>query len=69
MSSPISMLHYETYDCVETLQKHLKIKADQIQCLVSALDLPNSFAFGQAQCPAVNDYPDGVDTMEFLTTL
>ena len=69
LSSPISMLHYETYDCVETLQKHLETKAEQIQCLVSALDLPNSFSLGQAQCPAVKDYADGVDTMEFLTNL
>jgi len=69
LSSPISMLHYETYDSVEALQKHLETKADQIQCVVSALDLPNSFALGQAQCPAVNDYADGVDTMEFLTNL
>ena len=69
LSSPISMLHYETYDSVEALQKHLETKADQIQCVVSALDLPNSFALGQVQCPAVNDYADGVDTMEFLTNL
>ena len=69
LSSPISMLHYETYDCVETLQKHLATKTDQIQCLVSTLNLPNSFDLGQAQSPAVNDYADGVDTMEFLTNL
>jgi len=69
LSSPISMLHYENYDCVEMLQKHLATKTDQIQCVVSILDIPNSFDLGQAQSPAVNDYADGVDTMEFLTNL
>lgn len=69
LASPISMLHYETYECIDELQKDLASISDQIQCLVSQLDLPNSFNLGQAQCPKVNDYADRVDTMEFLTSL
>lgn len=69
LSSPISMLHYENYDCIDELQKDLASQSDQIQCLVSQLDIPNSFNLGQAQSPAINDYADGVDTMEFLANL
>ena len=69
LASPISMLHYEVYDCIDALQKELDSKSDQIQCLVSQLDIPKSFELGQAQSPAVSDYADGVDTMAFLTSL
>jgi hypothetical protein len=67
--SPISMLHHETYESVDALKLDLEYKKDQIQCIVSSLNISNSFELGQAQCPAVNDYADGVDTMEFLTNL
>lgn len=69
LTSPISMLHYEDYDCIDKLQKDLSSKSDQIQCLVSQLDIPNSFKLGQAQSPAISDYADGVDTMKFLSNL
>jgi len=66
LSSPISMLHYETYESLGTLNKHLNFQSESIQCIVSKSNLPNSFDFGQAQCPGVEDYADGVDTMAFL---
>lgn len=69
LSSPISMLHYETYKSLDALSIHLTSKSDSIQCIVSKLDLPNSFDLGQSQCPGVNDYADGIDTMAFLVGL
>ena len=69
LSSPISMLHYETYKSLDALSLHLMSKSDSIQCIVSKLDLPNSFDLGQSQCPGVDDYADGVDTMAFLVGL
>ena len=51
------------------LKNILSAKSNQIQCIVSTLDLENSFNFGQAQIPAIDDYADGVDTMEFLMNL
>jgi hypothetical protein len=44
-------------------------KSESIQCIVSSIDFPNSFNLGQAQCPGVNDYADGVDTLAFLSDL
>ncbi|GAB2479237.1 acyl-CoA reductase [Hymenobacter qilianensis] len=68
--SPISVVHYGTYRDEADLQQQLAQVAEQTQCLVSAGGLfPGSFAFGQAQCPSVSDYADGVDTMAFLTAL
>jgi hypothetical protein len=69
LTSPISMLHHEFYESVDALKLDLESKKDQIQCIVSSLNISNSFKLGQAQCPAVNDYADGVDTMAFLTNL
>jgi len=69
LASPISMLHYETYDSVDALTLDLESKKDKIQCIVSSINISNSLKFGQTQCPAVNDYADGVDTMAFLTNL
>ncbi len=69
LSSPISMLHYEYYDGLEELSEHLWTISSQIQCLVSTLELENSFDLGKAQSPAIDDYADGVDTMKFLMNL
>ena len=69
LTSPISMLHYECYDDLDELKEHLIAKSNQIQCVVSTFDIENSFDFGQAQIPAIDDYADGVDTMEFLMNL
>lgn len=59
--SPISQLHYEYYS--NEIEVREKLKNDQsIQCVVSKEDID----FGEAQCPGVCDYADGVDTMKFL---
>jgi hypothetical protein len=68
--SPISVVYYEQYKNLGNLTKHLEAKKDEIQCIVAknALQIGSipCFGFGQAQCPAINDYADGVDTMAFL---
>lgn len=69
LASPISMLHYEYYDRLDDLKITLENLKDQIQCIVTKLSVPNSFAFGTSQYPKLTDYADGVDTMKFLTSL
>lgn len=59
--SPIAQLNYEYYEDVESVKKLLNNLPD-IQCIVGKDFVP----FGQAQCPAIDTYADGVDTMEFL---
>ncbi|GAB2547994.1 acyl-CoA reductase [Rufibacter soli] len=68
--SPISVLFYETYVNDQDLREKLEQVQEKLQCVVSKEGVwEKSFAFGQAQCPAVSDYADGVDTLEFLLTL
>lgn len=62
--SPISQLHYEYYTNENEVIKNLKGNQN-IQCIVSK----NNIGFGEAQCPAICDYADGVDTMAFVTSL
>lgn len=69
IASPISMLHYEFYEDVAKLETELQTQKEQIQCVVSEGGIVKSFDLGQAQCPALTDYADGVDTMAFLTSL
>ena len=37
--------------------------------LASFQYIPNTIGFGEAQSPKINDYADGVDTMDFLMNL
>jgi hypothetical protein len=65
--SPISVVHYSTYSQEIDLLDQLTDVAAQTQCLVSAGGrYAGSFPFGRAQSPGVDDYADGIDTMEFL---
>jgi hypothetical protein len=61
--SPISQLHYQFY----TNQADVKKKVDEtkIQCIVGKGFTP----FGMAQQPSLTDFPDGVDTLDFLKNL
>ncbi|MCC7401816.1 MAG: acyl-CoA reductase [Chitinophagaceae bacterium] len=62
--SPISQLNYEFYREKNDILPALENNAG-IQCIVSSGKKP----FGQAQCPLVNDYADGVNTLSFLSKL
>jgi hypothetical protein len=63
--SPISVLHYRYYRPGEAATL-LKGQEMDIQCVVGGESL---LPFGQAQQPRLEDYADGVDTMEFLQGL
>ena len=60
--APTSSLFYEYYDNKEELLTSLKLHENQVQCIVGHGHIP----FGQAQCPALSDYADHVDTIKFL---
>ncbi len=68
-SSPISVVFYEKYSSLENLKNELENQTENIQCMVSTAGLPNEIPFGQAQNPALWDYADGVDTVDFLLKL
>jgi hypothetical protein len=70
LASPVGVLNYEFYNSAADLQKHLKEINDELQCVVSSKNNPISVLnFGDAQCPTLIDYADGVDTIKFLLEL
>jgi hypothetical protein len=62
--SPISVLNYEFYTDVHGVEKSLENNYS-IQCIVGKNHTP----FGMAQCPQVDTYADGIDTINFLLSL
>jgi hypothetical protein len=61
--SPISQLHYQFYD--DKISVIDQLNMDEIQCIVGEDFIP----FGAAQHPGLDDFADGINTMEFLKTL
>jgi hypothetical protein len=59
--SPVSQLHYEFYDDEGKIISHLQ-QNENLQCIVGENFIP----FGEAQCPVLSEYADGMDTMKFL---
>lgn len=68
-TSPLAVLFYEEYDSVAEIEKLIEKESENIQCVVSSLDLnlkKGKIAFGQSQHPKLWDYADDVNTIEFL---
>ncbi len=64
----ISEITYQFYDLTEEVSFWLAAHDGEIQCVVGhGLDHPRAVEFGRSQYPALTDYPDGVDVMEFLS--
>ncbi|MDB5152506.1 MAG: acyl-CoA reductase, partial [Mucilaginibacter sp.] len=72
MVSPLAVLFYEQYEDINAVQALLTRENENIQCIVSVVPLTVSnqaVDFGKSQQPALWDYADGIDTMDFLTKL
>ena len=67
LSSPIATLFYEFYEDFNSLNSQLKVIENDIQCIVSSRD--EHLEFGNTQTPALWDYADQVNTIEFLSAL
>lgn len=64
--APVSQLNYEYYDEKDADAAFGDLKnSKDVQCIIGHELLP----FGEAQSPNINDYADGVDTMQFLCEL
>ena len=66
LSSPIATLFYEYYDDVSELKCKLKSISSEIQCIVANGFSSKEIKFGSTQSPALEDYADGIDTVDFL---
>lgn len=63
--SPLAVIHYQRYKEAEQVEQFLELHKNAIQAIVGK----GRIEFGNAQCPNLNDYADGVDTMRFLNGL
>ncbi len=69
--SRIASVHYQYYTDIPSLAETLQQKKEEIQCVISGMSIAgvNTVDFGEGQSPAIDDYADGVDTMQFLLSL
>jgi hypothetical protein len=64
ITSPISQLNFEYYTNEAEVRAGL-LNNDSVQCVVGKNNIP----FGNAQCPSITDFADGIDTINFLMQL
>jgi acyl-CoA reductase-like NAD-dependent aldehyde dehydrogenase len=70
LNSRIAVLHYAHYQSPGEVAAWAASHRDQIQCVVSAMPMPvPSVMPGEAQKPALWDYADDVDTIDFLISV
>ncbi|RZL47132.1 MAG: acyl-CoA reductase [Pedobacter sp.] len=70
--SPLAVLFYEEYASINDVEEKLNEQDEQIQCVVSKLDLKinkEKIGFGDSQNPKLWDYADNVNTIAFLQSL
>nr|WP_033564659.1 acyl-CoA reductase [Sphingobacterium sp. SYP-B4668] len=68
-ASPLAVLFFQEYDNIQQVEDTLNASAEQVQCITTAIALKTeipTFQFGQSQCPALDDYADGINTLDFL---
>jgi len=70
LASPIAVLHYEYYDDIDVLNRKLMTMQNRLQCVVSSKAPEKGFVKpGTTQFPALDDWADGVDILDFLSSL
>ncbi|MCD0488515.1 acyl-CoA reductase [Pedobacter sp. MC2016-14] len=72
LSSPLAVLYLERYKDLSEVEAALTANEENIQCVVSRLDLNIPFktlAFGDSQHPKLWDYADNISTVDFLAQL
>ncbi len=65
-ASPIATIFYEYYNDPMDLKAKLHQDTENIQCIVSKGFIDSEVAFGQTQNPALSDYADNINTVQFL---
>ena len=71
LNSRIASVHYEYYSDIQELKSTVLSNKDIIQCVVASKEVEGlrTIDFGSAQSPQLDDYADGVDTINFLLEL
>ena len=70
IASPLAVVFYQEYDNLSEVETYINSRKENIQCVTSTANLTIDtplFSLGGSQCPALDDYADGIDTLQFLT--
>lgn len=70
----IASLAYEQYDTIDNLENIINMHDANLQCIATGINLANcnskkQISFGHCQKPKIDNYADGIDTMDFLVKL
>jgi hypothetical protein len=66
--SPLSVVFYEEYNSMLSLQETLQNNTNKIQAIVGNTGgIEREIPFGAAQTPSLDQFADEIDTMQFLT--
>lgn len=66
IASPLSVIFYEYYTQRSEVQTHLATLKDHLQCLVGSHASNGEIPFGSTQTPALDQYADHINTLDFL---
>lgn len=71
MHSPISVVFLKSYENISAVEQELIKQKNKLQVIVSNREIDGipTYQLGFSQKPQLNDYADGIDTLQFLTTL
>lgn len=70
LHAPLAVINFQEYNDIDQVKSFIANNKNNIQCVVSSEQIvADCILPGQSQFPAINQYADGVDTMEFLTTI
>ena len=67
--SPVSVTNYGSYGSLDEVCEYIAANAAEIDSVVSDMELPSAVHIGKANKTELWDYPQGIDTMEFLINL
>ena len=68
-TSPIAVIFYEEYETMNEMLNNIQLHKNEIQCIVSKdIAIVTRVAFGEAQHPALWDYPDDEDILLFCVS-
>lgn len=70
----IASLAYEEYNNIYKLENIINAQDNNLQCIATGINLANcnskkQIYFGRCQKPEINNYADGIDTIDFLLKL
>lgn len=72
IASPLAVVYFSYYTDLQAAQQLLTDQSESLQCIVTKTPInvqSQVVGFGRSQQPALWDYADGIDTMDFLANL